>query len=240
MQALIEGEPELRRRFVDWNLFHVEPRYSAVRATFRRTAAQRQAWLKSGGAGPAVWDDAYADVLARICDSREAFFRRLQQAFMVVASGFDLISGLVLEWRRGLPDAPDIVPWLSEHRRGDVARGYSFLSPARSDFHLSRGGERWVGSRGQNKLAGVLLQLAAGQVVASELGDRGVWLVDDLAAELDSATQRQLMPLLINSADHALLTSLQGAPPGTFEQASTAVFHVEHGKVRQQQAKPSA
>ena len=54
-QHHLEGAPEIRRRFLDWNLFHVEPRYIDEAARFQRVCQQRNHWLRQGARGSAVW-----------------------------------------------------------------------------------------------------------------------------------------------------------------------------------------
>ena len=231
MHTLLEGDPTLRRRFVDWNVFHVEPQFAGLRQRFRRVAAQRNAWLKAGGSGRAVWDQDYAAVLTQVAESRQRFVGALTIAFVDVAAEFPAFSGVGLEWRSGLSNGLDVAAWLSEHRVADIARGYSFLSPSRADFHLVKDGVPWVGSRGQNKLVGMLLQLAADQVVSSALERRAVWLVDDPGAELDVETQGQVLPLLYAAADQLIVTSLSAPPADVAANCSVRVFHVEQGKV---------
>ncbi|MGB5736392.1 MAG: hypothetical protein WBM40_18320 [Thiohalocapsa sp.] len=229
MHALLEGDPTLRRRFVDWNLFHVEPRFGGLRKRYRRVAAQRNAWLKVGGPGRAVWDHEYAAVLQAVEVSRQRFFELLRADFLALAEPFEAMGTVVPQWRSCLATGIDVRRWLEEHRAADVARGYSFLSPSRSDFYLSKDGTAWVGSRGQNKLAGILLQLAADRVVSRSLSQRAVWLVDDLGAELDLVTQLAVLPLLHDASDQLVVTSL-AMPPSAFELNHMAdVFHVEQG-----------
>jgi len=238
MQLLLEGEPGLRRRFVDWNLFHVEHRFQSVRARYRRVAAQRNAWLKGGGGGKPVWDLEYASVLSEIAALRAHLLGSLARAFQQVARNYPAAQGLSLEWRSGLPAAVDIPAWLDSHLDADIARGYSFLSSARGDFHFFQDSMAWVGSRGENKLVGILLQLAAEQVVFEQIGERAVWLIDDLGAELDRATQEKLLAQLINAGDQALVTSLDEPAIPTPQARTTAVFHVEHGAVAQTDPAP--
>ncbi len=116
MHTLLEGDPTLRRRFVDWNVFHVEPQFGGLRQRFRRAAAQRNAWLKAGGNGRPVWDQDYAAVLSQVAEFRQRFVEALSIAFVEVASEFPAVSGVGLEWRSGLSEGLDIVAWLIEHR----------------------------------------------------------------------------------------------------------------------------
>ena len=50
VQGLISGGPELRRRYLDWIAFHVEPGYLAAWRRFRRVLKQRNAALREGAA----------------------------------------------------------------------------------------------------------------------------------------------------------------------------------------------
>lgn len=231
MHALLEDDPTLRRRFVDWNLFHVEPRFSGLRQRYRRIAAQRNAWLKGGGTGRAVWDHEYAALLTQVAEFRHGFVAALASAFVSIGAEFPAMTGLSLIWRSGLPQDVAVRDWLLEHRDADIARGYSFLSPARADFHFMKEGSPWVGSRGQNKLAGILLQLAADQVISDALGGRAVWLIDDLAAEMDLRTQSEVLALIYAAADQLLVASLTEPPADLAKCCRAKVFHVEQGKI---------
>lgn len=238
MQALLEGEPDLRRRFVDWNLFHVEPQIAAIRTRYRRIAAQRNAWLRSGGRGLAVWDHEYATVVAEIEGLRARFFTRLQNAFRSVAGEFGIIGTLCPEWRGGLPRADELHSELARQHASDVVRGYSFLSPARGDFRLLHRGSAWVGSRGENKLVGILLQLAADRVVVSTVAQRAVWLVDDLEAELDGRTHCRLLQMLTAVAGQTLVASLSAPTRALSGLGSITLFHVEQGMLEPRDTLP--
>ena len=51
MHALVEGGPSERRRFLDWGVFHVEPRYLDAWKRYRRVLSQRNAALKRAASG---------------------------------------------------------------------------------------------------------------------------------------------------------------------------------------------
>ena len=46
--SLISGAPEIRRRYLDWGVFHVEPRYLEAWRRYARALKQRNAALRSG------------------------------------------------------------------------------------------------------------------------------------------------------------------------------------------------
>jgi DNA replication and repair protein RecF len=194
-----------------------------------RSAKKRLA--EGGRGGKPVWDLEYASVLAEVDGLRSRFFELLRGAFQRVALDYPAMQDLTLEWRSGLPAADEIPAWLETHRDADIARGYSYLSPARADFLFRHERAPWVGSRGQNKLAGVLLQLAAEQIVSSLVHERAVWLIDDLSAELDPDIQLRLLPTLADVGDQALVTSLNEPTATATQLAPISMFHVEHGAV---------
>lgn len=234
MQDLIEGDPSLRRRFIDWNLFHVEPGFHVLRQRYRRLSMQRNAWLSAGGHGHPVWDQEYATVVESIAHARTAFVDQLGSAFLQLRSQFSAMSNLELFWRSGLPSESELMTYLADHRQADINRGHTYLSPSRAHLSLRTTEGPWVGSRGQNKLVGVLLQLAADQVVREQGGESAVWLVDDLQAELDVPTQAVLLGMVFTVADQVLVASLDGSSASTrlLDSVPFVVFHVEQGRVQ--------
>jgi recombinational DNA repair ATPase RecF len=120
-----------------------------------------------------------------------------------------------------------LVGRLREAREADVQRGFTSVSGSRDDFRLLQGGRRWVGSRGESKVVGVLLQLAGQAVVEESGGPSAVWLVDDLAAELSDESCHRLFAAIQQRAPQVLLTALPGKAPRSF----ASMFHVEQGAV---------
>jgi DNA replication and repair protein RecF len=57
--------------------------------------------------------------------------------------------------------------------------------------------------------------------------------LDDLGSELDRHHQRRLLQVLVNSAAQVLVTGTE-MPPGLAEVGiEAAMFHVEHGRIRE-------
>jgi DNA replication and repair protein RecF len=231
IHALVEGEPALRRRFIDWNLFHVERRFAGLRSRFRRVAAQRSAWLRAGGTGKPVWDPEYASLIGSIASARRWYFDRLSAALLPIMAGFPALRALSPRWKAEYSEGEEPAALLTAHRERDVVRGYSYLSPARADFCFECADRPWVGSRGENKLVGVLLQIAAERVAVEQGAFGAVWLVDDLQAELDDRTLVALSDLLARGAEQTIFTSLASPRERLPSHCIDAVFHVEQGAI---------
>lgn len=231
--ALVEGEPSLRRRFLDWNVSLSMPGAIDVLGRFRRISAQRNAWLRAGGRGRPVWDQPYASALSQVFALRRRFLARLDERFQTVAQVWGSLAGLKVDWDGPDADAIGLATRLDEMRQGDRERGFTYLGASRSDFVFRYEGVRWAGSRGQGKVVGVLLQIAAEDVVSRERGARAIWLVDDLDAELTSEWSGRLLTLLREHSDQMLVTALPGKmAPAKDEPVADTMFHVEHGAVR--------
>jgi DNA replication and repair protein RecF len=230
--ALVEGDPGLRRRFIDWNVSLWDRRALERSAGYRRLAAQRNAWLRSGAPDPGVWDAPYADALAAVMDARERFFEAMARAFRAVTREAGWFDDLELEWQGIDLNRDRLLTRLGEMRGSDRERGFTFLGASRCDFCLRQGASRWAGSRGQAKAVGCLMQLAAERVVGDVCGAGPVWLVDDLDAELSPAWAERVLELLRSDESQILVTALPGkAGPGRGTLAEDMVFHVEHGQV---------
>lgn len=231
--ALVDGEPALRRRFIDWNLMLYDRRAVAAFSQFRRVAAQRNAWLRSGARGRAVWDAAYAESLAEISRLRFELFSRVGDAFRRLQAEQEWFAEIGLSWDAGVWEVEEMIGRLQEMRVADQERGFTYLGITRADFSFRQDGVKWVGSRGQAKVLGCMLQLAAEEVAAGAGRLGALWLVDDLDAELAPDWSQRIISLLRGRGYQTFYTVLSGKNSAVGETAgdSDRVFHVEHGAV---------
>ncbi|WP_462320390.1 DNA replication/repair protein RecF [Halochromatium sp.] len=228
--ALVDGEPALRRRFVDWNLMLWDRSAVDLFSRFRRVAAQRNAWLRAGGGGRAVWDEAYADALADILKRRAGFFAKLSEGFSELNAKEGWFVELEARWDGLVAGREELLRRLQEMRAADQERGFTYLGITRADFSLRCDGLRWVGSRGQAKVLGCILQVVAEQLVSESGQARALWLVDDLDAELAPEWTEKMVGLLRKGDYQALYTALPGKLGAQrSEEQGDRMFHVEQG-----------
>jgi DNA replication and repair protein RecF len=95
--AVVKGDPDQRRRYLDDLLVSLRPRYAAVRADYERVLRQRTALLKSARASGAVppgalevWDDHLITAGAQLTAGR---LRLVEQLRGLVASSYSAVSG---------------------------------------------------------------------------------------------------------------------------------------------------
>jgi len=232
-QKLLEGQPNVRRLFLDWNLFHVEHGFADVIANFRRVLAQRNAWLRGGAGGRPVWDDEYVFFAEKITESRKLFVERLQIELDSIDTSALRVSGLQLVLRRGWPEDNDLLNVLAASLRSDTRRGFTRFGPARADISAQFDGVPGIGSRGQSKIAAILLQLGAHRVFEARSEASCIWLLDDLRSELDSERFSAIWHLFVETKRQIFVTSLEdpGKISWPLSEESVKMFHVEHGSL---------
>jgi DNA replication and repair protein RecF len=238
-QTLIEGEPSVRRRFLDWNLRLWDPEAPILFSRFRRIAAQRNAWLRSGAKGRAVWDASYAAALSGIFALRLRLLAKLQESLQGLARESGWFQDVTLVWEGPKADEEQLLGQLERMRAADRERGFTYLGDSRCDVVFKAQGERWTGSRGQCKVLGILLQIASERIVVSQSGVSSIWLVDDLDAELAPDWTAQLLTILRAEGEQLLITSLPGkATLANARVAEEQMFHVEQGTLAARSGSP--
>jgi len=229
--ALITGAAELRRRFLDWGVFHVEHHSLDRWRNYRRALRQRNALLKQdGGADQFGFWEAELGRLGELIDqSRRAYFDVLQQHVFGLASALlPELGEPQLGFRSGWNCEQPLQELLAVHRAQDIARGHTRLGPHHADWRLEfeRAPGREFLSRGQTKLAALACVLAQAAVFASQWEEWPILCLDDLTSELDEAHQGLVLEWVAGHPAQVWLTATQRA--GT-SWSDAERFHVERG-----------
>lgn len=232
IHRLVSDGPEVRRRFLDYGVFHVEHGFLDAWRRYRRALRQRNAALREGLGDQAVkaWEPELVAAGEAVDGLRRTHVGALSEVF--VELGQRLLSGSVAcDYRSGWVDGEGLQAGLDAVRDRDREQGTTTVGPHRADLRLSyrdRSARQQV-SRGQQKLFGASLVLAQTRLMAARLGDPPVLLVDDPAAELDESSLAALMACILETDSQLIVTALTedavALPDGT------RVFHVEHGEV---------
>ena len=227
---LIAGGPEKRRRYLDWIAFHVEQGYLDNWRRFRRAQRQRNAALRSGVA-PAVlagWDREFLEAARLVHEARRRAVELAQPVF--VETGSSLLGHKVaLEYRQGWSQELSLEEALAANTERDREQGSTQAGPQRGDVRLvleERLAKKLV-SRGQQKLLACALVLTATELAQRALERPLLLLLDDPAAELDSASLERLMARVIGLGCQVVATAL--VPDKHLFPDPPALFHVEQG-----------
>ena len=232
---LLDGGPRARRRYLDWGVFHVEPSFLPTWRRFGRALQQRNAALRSHASLPelTVWDRELA-VTADILDHQRAtYIAELSPVLARYIAQFVEVPGLRWAYRRGWSPDMEYLAALQEGVETDRRYGFTRLGPHRADLAPLIGNrpahERI--SRGQQKLIVTAMVLAQGALYQAQRGAPCLFLIDDLASELDSAHRQAVLGDLRDMGAQLFLTAIEDRLINDVEWPASRQFHVEHGRV---------
>ncbi|AXI82476.1 DNA replication/repair protein RecF [Xylella taiwanensis] len=234
---LINGNADLRRRFLDWGLFHVEPDFLELWRCYTHVLKQRNSLLKQK-IEPAMldaWDQKMSEVGEQLTFRRLQYLERLKER--VTPLILRVVPDLKIHnfsfnhgWRRHeLP----LIDALFMARERDCQYGYTSLGPHRADWtplFVSIPGVD-VLSRGQGKLLTLMCLLAQAQDFFDQRGEWPVIALDDLASELDHQHQGRVLEILAEIPAQVLITGNEVPQGFKLDFPGSAMFHVEHGVV---------
>ncbi|MFO1371609.1 MAG: DNA replication/repair protein RecF [Candidatus Competibacteraceae bacterium] len=235
---LLEDGPRLRRRFMDWGLFHTEPGFLDAWRRYSGALRHRNAALRSQAADRVVdaWDGELAAAAVILDRLRESFCEALGGALRrVTGVTLDRVAAKV-DYRRGWPLEPserDFVKWLRAGRDQDRQQGYTRLGPHRADFILRVADQPLAESlsRGQQKLLIIALVLAQAELYRQHTGDSCILLIDDLPAELDPDNRARVTQALATLDSQLFVTAIE---PGLLAAAAwqdARTFHIASGDI---------
>ena len=231
---LLDMGPKLRRKFIDWGVFHVEHAFFKVWQKFNNALANRNAILKKGGSKDylAAWSSILVENAMLIDKYRKAYFEEFCLIFM------DDISGLLdipinISYYRGWANDRNYHDVVNDNLIKDKMLGHTQYGPHKADIKITAYGEPVHNrlSRGQLKLVMCSLRLAQGRHLYNTTNKECLYLVDDIAAELDKNYLSRLISQLNTIKAQVLVTGIEKQHLEFFTKYDVhQMFHVKHGK----------
>lgn len=228
--TLISGSPEVRRRYLDWGVFHVEPLYLDAWRRYARALKQRNAALRAGNTQ--VLESLESVLITAgttMTEMRTLYVKALSEHMGALMPELSPgLGGVTVEYRRGWA-ADSLEEALRDQRQADLERGNTHAGPHRADLAIRVGGQmvRDSASRGEQKILATALVLAQARRLI-ETGQKPVLLLDDLASEFDKHHFSATLDAGKNLGVQVWISGVEKVDPGS----SHAMFHVEHGEVR--------
>lgn len=219
--AIVRGDPEGRRRFLDDVLTQRRPAYGATRSDYDRVLRQRNLLLKqlrgmsdAAESAAEVTLDSWtrqlvtlgATVLAARLAAVHTLAPRVDEVYRRVADRPEPVvmthrasTGVATpaEAGAGVPDPGPLAEqlWDALAKRADEERqrGVTLVGPHRDDVDIDIGGlpSRTHASQGEAWSLALALKVATHDVVA-EVGDRPIVILDDVFSELDTTRRQRL------------------------------------------------
>lgn len=241
--SLLDGGPKVRRQFLDWGVFHVEPDFLPRWRRIQKALKHRNSLLRRGRIMPAEmapWEAELASCSEAVDVMRARYVRLLRPHFMRALTDLVALDTPTIEYRRGWPDGTSLAQVLLRDAERDEQQGSTHSGPHRADLEIRVGGKMAddVLSRGQEKLLVCALRIAQGVLLNELTGKTCVYLVDDLPAELDISRRQALCQQLAQIRSQVFITATDPESLTGCWDAGTDVkwFHVEQGRITLQQS----
>ena len=232
---LIEDGPILRRRYLDWSVFHVEHSYHSHWQRFSRALKQRNSLLRSGQVESLKsWTHEFIEAAEKVHAARSKVFDELLEPIKQLIEDFlGNDHRIQISYRSGWLSDTSLQDQLTHQLSMDQERGFTQSGPHRAEIRITQNRlpVRENLSRGQQKLLITAMLLAQAQHFRGRLGINPVLLVDDLASELGELGRERLYQFLMSYSGQVIVTSLSSNQISEQFLTVAKMFHVKHGAV---------
>ncbi len=238
---LLEGAPKIRRQFLDWGVFHVEPRFMATWQRLQKALRQRNSWLRHGtldAVSQAAWDRELCLASAEIDEYRRAYIKALKPVFEQTLSELLQLEGLTLSYYRGWDKDRELSSVLATSCPPGPANrviprpGHNALTCALGWAHITR--QRSCPGASRSSWSAHCALPRGTWLVRPDAVNVFIWWMTcrpNWTSSIASALCRLLEDLrcqvFITCVDHELLRE------GWQTETPVALFHVEQGRITQ-------
>ena len=222
--------PSLRRDFLDEALLLSHGEFARVRREYSLTLRSRNALLKRIDAGQSdpseldSWDLLFTRLIVQYSHYRDLAIRVLRSQVLEnldsVRRGLSLTLVYTSKIPRDLSDTERetfIREYLRTNRDRDIRIGHATIGPHLDDFgYYLSADELSVDylSRGENKTLLILSKLALARYVEQVSGAQMIYLLDDIAAELDT---QHFEHIIFSCQDRMIVVSGHRVPQNMFD-----------------------
>jgi len=240
----IDASSSIRRKIIDWGVFHVKHGFLDLWKQYKRILKQRSATLKDYRLGKEVLksiDSQFVPIALELTEVRERywsdFIDYLSEYYVEIMSLLELNSKLPMKFDFGFYRG-----WSNNSTLEEALMKASHSSklqitpygPHRSDFKVMINGINAKNflSRGQKKILNFWLRIKQADYLYDQMGKKTVFILDDVTSEIDEYRSNWLFDQI-----HRMDYQIFGASPEfkdsfkNFFDRELKVFHVEHGNI---------
>ncbi|WP_088329283.1 DNA replication/repair protein RecF [Lacimicrobium sp. SS2-24] len=238
---LITGAPRMRRRFLDWGVFHVEHGFLEASVGYQKVLRQTNALIRQKSS---IKDDMFdywltqlGQVGMAIHEYRSRFFSCIEPFLLRNLAHFLPEFSFKISYHSGWEKGRDLTETLLEQQEKDRRFGHISSGPHKADLRLKANDVpvHEVLSRGQLRMLVAALLLAQAQLLQQQQSRSCVFLLDDIGAELDADRRKIFVDALLQTSAQVFITAIEKEQINFVENyKDKKVFHVEHGQVREE------
>jgi DNA replication and repair protein RecF len=239
---IINGTPDIRRRFFDSVISKIDRTYLEVLGDFRKVLSSRNRLLKEiksrgrDAGGLEVWDALFSEKSGYLIDRRMSFIMKFSRLFQHHYSTIAADEAPEIRYQCSAESADSALIYrkLAELRSRDVLLGWTSIGPQRDDYVLeNKKKNRFIhyASQGQIRTAAVTLKVAECGIIEGEKNKKSVILMDDIFSELDEIRRSRIIDVL-HGGNQIIFTMVHFDPVALYKFGEYRGFRVEApGKV---------
>ncbi len=228
-QQIITGSPKQRRHWLDWAMFHVEPKYLLSWKQYFKALRHRNILLKHGERKVEIyrpWEEEMIKLAKNITDQRRSFLKQLATE---LKQGVEkkTINPVEVIFKQGWPEENDLDVYLCSQREQDQKKGFTRNGPHQADitFQTETADINKVFSRGQIKIFVNQLLITQARVIQEIRKITPIVLIDDYTAELDRENSKHLLEVIKKQENQVFITTTEWEE----RENDVTLFHVEKG-----------
>lgn len=239
ISGIIKDGPDKRRKFLDMMISGLRPNYIQLLNDYKTILEQRNNYLKqiANENKPVsmldIWDEQLATYCGKIHEYRNYYVDKLKSKCEVIHNTITN-SGkepeiLKIKYISTGENKESFLKNIQKAREIDIQRGYTSVGIHRDDIiiYVNHKPVNQFGSQGQQRTSVLSLKLSELQVVAEEIGDSPILLLDDFMSELD---EKRRTILLEKIKDYQVIITCTDKIE-LKEAKNIKYFYVENGKV---------
>ena len=218
---MVEGEPELRRDFVNRLMFHVKPETSTLNNTYNKALQQRNRSLRKKLPIEQLnnWTEQVLELGMKLSKEQYDFFKVLKEVSIdyilneTEENNIEFLRGVNLHFISGWDTSKTMRKCFQDSLPKDVALGYTTQGPHRQDFVFSVDKKKAAAnlSRGQVKLLIILVFLSSYDVINRFSKRESLLLIDDIGSEVDEDNLKILFNIISKDKNQVILTAIDGS-----------------------------
>lgn len=231
---IIDAGSSVRRSLLDWGLFHVKPSYLTLWKDYKKALKQRNTLLKTQSSYLQFvpWDKQLNDLAIQLSDLRVDYFNSWKLVFENVLNQLT-DAQCTIEYFKGWDkknSGKDLTNLLAESFLSDKQRQYTQSGAHQADIIIQSNDikAKNILSRGQQKIILFALKLAQADLIDHDC----LYLIDDLAAELDIIHQNKLLSYLAKIRGQFIITNTSHSNlPESISLSEISQFSMEDGLI---------
>ncbi|MFH1380537.1 MAG: DNA replication/repair protein RecF [bacterium] len=208
---LVKGEPNMRRRWINFILSQTIPGYAKVLKRYHKALMERNAALKNIQEGKlsenmlSVWDEELAKSGVTLISFRHALIKDMQSFLHTthdaLSDGKEILK-VIYKPSISTEISPDpytsFITYLQNHRHAEKLMCTTLGGPHRDEleFLINEKSVRSFGSQGQQRSVVLSLKLSEIEYIKKKLKLHPIGLFDDVLSELDDNRSRRFWEIL--------------------------------------------